>query len=1073
MLPDGRLRSWTRKFLMKRIRIVPFPILLGLLLATELWSQVQPIPEGLSNGQAARFVLGQKNFSDITFGATADRLGAISGIAQAGDKLIVADSSYLAPPNNNRVLIYNNFSSFAGEAGGRLVPADVVVGQPDFTSSAFGTSATSMNQPVGVASDGVRLFVADWGNNRVLIFNRIPETNGAAADVVVGQSGFTISDFGTGPQRLRRPNSVSTDGTRLFITDTLNNRVVIYNRIPTQNGASADLVLGQNNFDNRQALPTAANTLSSPMSATTDGQRLIVADLGNNRILIYNRIPTQSGAAADVVVGQPNFASNAPGNTATTLNFPRYAYSDGQRLLIVDSGNNRILIYNQVPTQNGAAADIVLGQLDFLGLLESCAASNIAVPYSAFSHGDTLFVSDGFNRRVLAFRPGMEMIASKGIVNAASFSGVAQAQACGVILAQPPLAPGGMASLFGSNLADTTMEASSFPLPRELGGVQLKINGAPVPLFFVSPSQINFQVPFGLTGFSASVEIEKKTAGGTVVSAAAALSLATGAPGIFTAGGTGRGRGIVTHADFTPVTPESPAKSGETLSVFVTGLGTVDHPVTDGEPVVFGARGSVSIQGPFTSSQNYTITVNNVTYSYTSTAGEGLEASVFALAGMIDKYDPTVSATADVSDIRVLLRARDFGDQGTSITYSASPPAGATITDGFGLPQQVPGSVAFQGIPQAGQTVTITLSESAFSYNVSAGDTLETVVNALTDQINNDPNVVAAADPANGVIVLELRNPDAGLKILYTASLSPDPRLNAIVQGATVVPGRIELSGTVTSGQTVNVILRGTLYSYATLPEDTLETVVNALVAQINQDPNVAATAELENLQIVLHLRNPDLGLAISIAASVAATPPFQVATAYQHFIPGIAEVVNDPQAIIGEALALVPGTILFGGTPQPGETITMFLLDSAYSYTMAEGDTLETIVSSLVNLLNQDPNVSAAADTANLVINLQLRDSAKNLSISFRVSLPPDGTLAALTQSAATTGPSGGLVTFAGLVKGFVGLYQVNFTLPALPTNPNTKLTLRQSLITLGLPTGVDIYSNTVEFAVGESVSE
>ena len=128
----------------------------------------------------------------------------------------------------------------------------------------------------------------------------------------------------------------------------------------------------------------------------------------------------------------------------------------------------------------------------------------------------------------------------------------------------------------------------------------------------------------------------------------------------------------------------------------------------------------------------------------------------------------------------------------------------------------------------------------------------------------------------------------------------------------------------------------------------------------------------------------------------------------------------------------------------------------------------METIVSRLAELINNDTNVSATADTANLAINLQLRSSAGGLSIPFRVSLPPDATLLTLTQSAETTGTTGGLVTFAGLVKGFVGLYQVNFTLPDLPPNPNTKLALRQALITLGLPAGVDIYSNTVEFAVG-----
>ena len=125
------------------------PILGSLLLATHLGSQTQPIPPGLQNGQAARLVLGQTNFSDITFGTGQSRLGAISGIALAGNQMIVADGSYLAPPNNNRVLIYRDFDTFKSYGGGYLVEASVVVGQPDFTSSAPGTARDRMNQPVG------------------------------------------------------------------------------------------------------------------------------------------------------------------------------------------------------------------------------------------------------------------------------------------------------------------------------------------------------------------------------------------------------------------------------------------------------------------------------------------------------------------------------------------------------------------------------------------------------------------------------------------------------------------------------------------------------------------------------------------------------------------------------------------------------------------------------------------------------------------------------------------------------------------------------------------------------------
>src|SRR6185503_4305187 len=124
----------------------------------------------------------------------------------------------------------------------------------------------------------------------------------------------------------------------------------------------------------------------NPVSVTTDGTRLYVADLGNNRVLIWNSIPTTNQQAADVVVGQKNFdtglandssslcASNGtasdgttltyPARCAKTMDFPRFALSDGRRLFIADGGNDRVLIYNTIPTANAAAADVILGQPD-------------------------------------------------------------------------------------------------------------------------------------------------------------------------------------------------------------------------------------------------------------------------------------------------------------------------------------------------------------------------------------------------------------------------------------------------------------------------------------------------------------------------------------------------------------------------------------------------------------------------------------------------------------------------------------------------------------------------------------
>ncbi len=103
-------------------------------------------------------------------------------------------------------------------------------------------------------------------------------------------------------------------GTQLFVADTQNSRVMMWNTIPTSNNQPADFVLGEPNFTHGSGrhvsdLPPTASNLFNPVSVTSDGQRLYVTDLGHNRVLIWNSIPTQNGQAADVVVGQPNMTT--------------------------------------------------------------------------------------------------------------------------------------------------------------------------------------------------------------------------------------------------------------------------------------------------------------------------------------------------------------------------------------------------------------------------------------------------------------------------------------------------------------------------------------------------------------------------------------------------------------------------------------------------------------------------------------------------------------------------------------------------------------------------------------------
>ncbi len=425
-------------------------------------------------GQAARAVLGQTTFTSQASGASNLLMGGVGGVAYANNTLFVTDANRMGnAPLNNRVLVFENLSRMIPSPTAEIGPntgrcpvcaqgASIVLGQPDFTSSNYQTSANGMRLPTAVATDGRILAVADSANNRVLIWKEIPTQIGQPADIVVGQPDFvTVQPVVTSQTSLRDPQGVWIQNGKLFVADTQNDRVMIWNTIPTKNNQPADLVLGAPNFTTTpnlnlidSSLVAAANTMLNPTSVTSDGAHLFVSDLGFNRVLIWNEIPTKNQQNADVEVGQINFTTSFandnndlcpsvgtdaagnpiyPATCVNTLSFPRFALSDGTRLYIADGGNDRVLVFNHIPTVNGAPADVVLGQPDqyadvlvtsqndtFDPNLAQSASYATPSPTGLAWDGNNLYVTDSLNYRVLVFTPESATVPVNGVVNQAS-----------------------------------------------------------------------------------------------------------------------------------------------------------------------------------------------------------------------------------------------------------------------------------------------------------------------------------------------------------------------------------------------------------------------------------------------------------------------------------------------------------------------------------------------------------------------------------------------------------------------------------------------------------------------------
>lgn len=140
------------------------------------------------------------------------------------------------------------------------------------------------------------------------------------------------------------------------------------------------------------------------------------------------------------------------------------------------------------------------------------------------------------------------------------------------------IAPGELLTLYGTNLASGLQVAGAIPFPNTLGNVQVTISGLPAPIYYVSPTQISVIVPYAVTGATAQVAVINNGTTSNTVS----MVVNKTAPGVFTQNESGLGYGATTHLDGTLVTKSSPAKIGETVSVYLTGLGAVNPLVPDG-----------------------------------------------------------------------------------------------------------------------------------------------------------------------------------------------------------------------------------------------------------------------------------------------------------------------------------------------------------------------------------------------------------------------------------------------------------------------------------------------------------
>ena len=474
--------------------------------------------------------------------------------------------------------------------------------------------AATLNNPTTVTVDSNQnLYVADTSNQ---VIRRV--TRGGMISTIAGNgsAGFSGDGAPAGSATLNSPMGVrvsSGTGTSLYIADFNNNRVRLVSLSPFLPTPQISTAAGNGASSFAGDYGVAVNaSLQGPLGVAfdTDGSSYYFVDSRSHRVrkIVGGVIFTVAGNGFAGSFGDGQLATSASLNSPTAVTVG----PDGS-LYISEGRGNRIRKVKCTTTSLIAIAPTLKTgftvssgfpiSIDVV-LVDNCfdAISNATV-IAAFSNGDPpvplKYIGDGHWSATWA--PGNTQSASITVSVTAKTSSLQTllqvAAATSVNATVPRLADGGVAnvaaymphstvspgelvSIYGTNLADGVVTVGSLPLPTSVAGTSVSIGGKFAPLLYVSPSQINAFVPFDV---SASLSAPIIVYRGTLFSVPSFFTVGGAQPAIFTMSQTGSGQGAITNAVGTAVVDQSaPARPGDAIVIYATGLGTVDPPANPG-----------------------------------------------------------------------------------------------------------------------------------------------------------------------------------------------------------------------------------------------------------------------------------------------------------------------------------------------------------------------------------------------------------------------------------------------------------------------------------------------------------
>jgi uncharacterized protein (TIGR03437 family) len=378
----------------------------------------------------------------------------------------------------------------------------------------------------------IRMIATDGTITTIAGFACLEGQTTACGDGYAGDGGAATS------AQLNNPLAVAVDSSgTLYIADSGNNviRKVSGGIISTFHGTLS---------------------LQHPAAVALDVYRnLYIADTGNNRIVEYS----PSGAAT-VVAGTGAFGYSGDNGPATQaqLAFPSGVAVDGAGNIYIADKTNCVIRKAAI----GGNITTIAGN-GYTGYSGEGIAVNVELNFPSGVAVDpfgNVYVADTGNNRIRLLQPPAAAISVGGVGNAASFA--------------PPLSPGEIASVFGSYFGVSILGAPSVPLPTVVGGISVTVAGRPAPLFYVSPTQINFQVPWETATGSANIVVSVNGVAGNTVS----VPVVAASPGLFTAGADA----VVQNSDYTLNQASNPAAAGSAIIAYLTGSGPLSQSIADG-----------------------------------------------------------------------------------------------------------------------------------------------------------------------------------------------------------------------------------------------------------------------------------------------------------------------------------------------------------------------------------------------------------------------------------------------------------------------------------------------------------